>query len=471
MQSSFQTRRRFLKTAGAVSLGFMGLHHFISCTSGQKGSTLSELAESGPQGGYGPLLPDPAGILSLPKGFSYKIISRRGEPMSDGLLTPGKPDGMATFQAENGRTIIVRNHENSPKWLKEGAFGEENQLLSSLRKEDFYDFGQGKTPSLGGTTTLVYDEKEQRVLSQYLSLAGTNRNCAGGPTPWNSWITCEEDVTRAGATGEQDHGYNFEVPATEKIGIVRPVPLKAMGRFNHEAIAVDPRTGIVYQTEDRADGLIYRFIPETPGQLHKGGRLQALVLKDKKSADTRNWAELTGEKFPVGQEIAVEWMDLDETDSPNDDLRMRGFAAGAARFARGEGMWFGKNEVFFACTNGGLIQKGQIFKYIPSPAEGTPEEASQPGRLVLFAEPNDTDIVQNCDNLTVAPWGDVVTCEDNESPFIVGITPSGSFYKIAHNTGFASEFAGVVFSPGGKTLFVNIQHEGLTVAITGPWQG
>ncbi len=457
------SRRQFLKLSSAVSLGFLGLRQFA-------GEPLAAQPLSDVPFGYGPLVPDPKGVLNLPKGFSYRIISRQGDKMNDGLLVPGKPDGMATFPGPTGKMILVRNHEMSPDDVKEGAFGKRNGLLSGIDKGRFYDFGRGESPSLGGTTTLVYDTRTGKVESQYLSLAGTNRNCAGGQTPWGSWLTCEESTERAGGTIEQDHGYVFEVPATATTTFAEPVPLKGMGRFNHEAVCVDPRTGIVYLTEDRPDGLIYRFLPHTPSKLRDGGKLQALALLDAPGFDTRNWEALTTPKLPVNEPKKAMWIDLENVEAPDDDLRLAGFAKGAARFARGEGMWFGRNELYFACTNGGHISKGQIFRYIPSPEEGSPREGENPGQLELFVEPNNTDLVKSCDNLTVSPWGDLVVCEDDAHPFVVGITPTGQFYQLAENVGFKSEFAGGVFSPDGSTYFVNIQHAGLTLAVTGPWR-
>lgn len=459
------SRRNFLKVSTIASLGMVGLYKFAQ-------NPLLAATSSRPVG-YGSLLPDRKGLLNLPEGFSYKIISEKGSKMSDGFFTPGNPDGMATFQGKKGRVIIIRNHEISPTDLFSSPFGINNELLSKIKKKKLYDFGKGALPSLGGTTTLVYNPATQTVETEYLSLAGTIRNCAGGPTPWNSWISCEENVSLKGHENgmlEQNHGYNFEVPASEKIRIAKPVPLKAMGRMNHEAVAVHPETSIVYQTEDRADGLIYRFLPKSKNKLAKGGKLQALAIKDEKSRETRNWEHLEVEKFPLGKAVEVEWIDLDNVEAPDDDLRLRGFELGAARFARGEGMWMGENEVFFACTNGGLNLQGQIFRYIPSPHEGQPQEKEMPGKLELFAEPNNTLMLKNCDNLTVAPWGDVVTCEDHPHPFVVGITPQGEYYQLAENVGFESEFAGGVFSPDGETFFLNIQGAGMTVAITGPWR-
>jgi hypothetical protein len=243
-----------------------------------------------------------------------------------------------------------------------------------------------------------------------------------------------------------------------------------MGRFNHEAVAVDPRSGIVYQTEDRNEGLIYRYIPAVKGKLAEGGKLQALRAKGRPSLDTRNW-DARARTFEPGESVDVDWVDLEDIDSPTDELRMFGYyAKGAARFARGEGMWYGNDAVYFACTNGGTRKQGQIFRYIPSPAEGTPGEAASPGRLELFIEPNDSDLMQNADNLTVAPWGDVVLAEDGpDDNFLRGVTPDGRLYTLARNAMNDSELAGVCFSPDGQTLFVNIQRPGLTLAINGPW--
>ncbi|MGV3502759.1 MAG: alkaline phosphatase PhoX [Adhaeribacter sp.] len=459
------SRRDFLKLSGVVSLGFLGLQHFVA-----NPLLAAVRAAEDFDIGYGPLLPDPLGVLNLPKGFSYKIISRQGNKMSDGLLVPGAPDGMATFAGPKGRTILVRNHELSGG--TNGAFGPKNELLGQVDKEKFFDFGKGKHPQLGGTTTVVYNPATGEVEKEFLSLVGTTRNCAGGPTPWNTWITCEESVLQPEETNscEQSHGYNFEVPASTKIKLTKAEPIKAMGRMNHEAVAVDPRTGIVYMTEDTSDSLIYRFIPRRKGKLLKGGQLQALVIREQKSQDTRNWAKLTTPALPVGQAFAVEWIDIDNVESPANDLRLQGYNKGAARFARGEGMWFGNNEVYFACTNGGKLGYGQVFRYVPSPHEGQPEEKQVPGQLTLFVESNDSKVANACDNMTVAPWGDLILCEDNPSPSLVGITPEGRFYKLGQNIGFKSEFAGGVFSPGGETYFVNLQGAGLTVAITGPWR-
>ncbi len=414
---------------------------------------------------YGPLVKDPAGVFDLPQGFGYRVISTQGEVMSDGLLVPGKHDGMAAFSGENGRVIIVRNHEIVPTDKELGAFGADNVNLSAIPKEDIYEYGSGEFPGLGGTTTLVYNEETGVLESHYLSLAGTYRNCAGGAMPWGSWLTCEEDVTNKGdfdGKVEHDHGYVFEVPATAQMMRATPKPIRELGRFNHEAVAYDPEAGMLYLTEDRHDGLLYRFIPNKKDDLHSGGKLQALAIKNGPKFDTRNWPDSIGPDILTNIPMALEWIDLDNVDAPGDDLRIRGFEKGAAIFARGEGIWYDKGVIYFACTNGGDLMKGQVFKLIPD-ADG--------GKLELFIEPNNVDIMKYCDNLTVAPWGDVMLCEDDEDAYIRRVTPDGKLSTFGHSVGHASELTGVCFSPSGKTMFVNIQHAGLTLAITGPWKG
>lgn len=455
------TRRQFLKAAAAVSLGFSGLQ---GCVTGRG-------PDANRAKGYGPLVADPDEILDLPAGFSYQVVSTQGDRMSDGLVVPGAPDGMAAFSGPAGLTLVVRNHEINPGAAADaGPFGKDNELLGGVRDDQRYDSGGAGKPCLGGTSTFVYDTRANRLESQFLSLAGTLRNCAGGPTPWNSWVTCEETVELPGPNCSRPHGYAFEVPARVDATLADPVPLIGMGRFNHEAIAVDPASGVVYETEDRPDSCIYRFLPKQPGKLAQGGRLQALAIAGgaEPGVDTRNWTDRT---WSQGESRRVRWMDLSDVDSKTDTLRFRAFQDGAARFARGEGMWQGRGAIFFACTSGGQNKKGQIWRYVPSPREGTPDESIAPGTLELFLEPNDGDLVDNADNLTVAPWGDLIICEDGQGDqFLVGVTPRGGIYKLGHNRYNTSEFAGATFSPDGRVLFVNIQRSGLTLAITGPWK-
>ncbi|MDH5603245.1 MAG: DUF839 domain-containing protein [Cyclobacteriaceae bacterium] len=462
------TRRKFLKDTSLVSLGFLGLHLFAE-------TGCNRLFEAD----FGSLSHREGDILSLPRGFSAKVISRAGDKMSDGLYSPGSHDGMGLFPWGKDKVMLIRNHELMPGSLSQGPYGKNLELLEKVEKEKIYDLSRSSDKiCMGGTTTFIYNEKSGKIELEYLSLAGTVRNCSGGVTPWKSWITCEESPLRMGDPDyllEKEHGYNFEVPATDKIGLTDPVPIKAMGRFVHESIAVHPETGIVYQTEDESNGLIYRYLPDkTPrkvGDLHKGGRLQCLALADWESADTRNRAELNTARFPKNKPFDVFWIDLEEAKSPDNELRIIGHAKGAALFASGEGMSYGNGELFFTASYGGQIGAGQIFKYTPSIYEGQPREKEHPGKLELFLESNDPEVFRYCDNVTIAPWGDIIICEDVADARIIGITPKGKAYVIAKNIGYReSEFTGPVFSTSGNTLFVNIQNPGLTLAITGPWK-
>ena len=388
---------------------------------------------------YGNLVPDPKGMLDLPPGFQYRILSRTGQPMSNGHPTPAAPDGMAAFAGDNGTTILIRNHELNP-WDNPGVKGDRP-----------YD-----AKAVGGTTTLVLDG-ERQLIRDYASLTGTVRNCAGGPTPWGSWISCEEDIsTPSIGPVSKKHGYVFEVPAraTEP---VEAVPFKAMGRFNHEAIAVDPATSIVYLTEDRAAGLFYRFVPKTPQQLSAGGTLQALKLKDRSQAITR-----TG--ITVGATLPVEWVTIETPDPPEDTVRVEGFQKGAAQFSRGEGLWYGDGLIYFTCTNGGSAGHGQLWAYRPGAT------ATEGGTLTLLVEPNDPTQLDFPDNLTVAPFGDLFLVEDGQGEqFLRLLTPQGELSTFARNALNSAELSGVCFGSKPLTLFVNIQQPGITFAIWGPF--
>ena len=425
--------------------------------------------------GLGALRPDPEKLLDLPRGFELTVVSRAGDTMSDGLTVPGQHDGMAAFDAGGGRVALVANHEIDSAYPETSAFGRNYAAVPDAMKQFVYDNGYGETPGAGGTTTTIYDPVARRTERQHLSLAGTEVNCSGGPTPWGSWLSCEETFEGPGKAylggrpvlREQRHGYVFEVSARSE-GLVDPVPLKAMGRFEHEGAAVHAPTGIVYLTEDRHHSLFYRFLPEAPGDLVKGGRLQALAIRSRPSQRTHNWSASVD--VAIDAPLDVDWLDLDNVDPVENDLRLRGAMAGGATFARGEGICNANGEIVFACTIGGPARLGQVFRYTPSAFEGSPAERKQPGQLTLIAECSEDTLLRNCDNLTMAPWGDLVVCEDtSEHCSLVGIRPDGSQYLLADNTWSDSELAGVCFSPDGKTLFVNIQYPGTTVAITGPW--
>jgi secreted PhoX family phosphatase len=502
------SRRRFINLVSAAAAGTtvapLGLFYSRPAS--------AECLINGTTAGFGPLSPTlplnthelvdtgPGNLsgfplLELPKGFAYTAISITGQTMSDGSLVPGDHDGMACFargfghwrhqylpkanrpgrqqaykgwqrprhQTASRLYYLVRNHELSPD---ENEFGNTAGVVAAADKK--YD----PMVNGGGTTTLIVDHKG-RLHRDYASLAGTVRNCAGGPTPWRSWISCEENIDTPAMTDQvsMPHGYNFEVPAFKKRP-VQAVPLVDMGRFNHEAIAVDPKSGYVYQTEDRGDSAFYRFIPRVHprrfGDLQKGGDLYAMAI------DPDQFASCDGTYLPtstsptgktivntgfgvkqfLGQSLAVSWVKIDDVDPVNDTVRKEAQNKGAAIFRRGEGMWYDKGLIYFVATTGGNNGNGQVWVY--NPARET---------VTLVVESTSSSGLDNADNITVAPDGSLYLCEDSAESYLVGVDRLGRLFKFARNNYDLSEFAGACFSPDGRILFVNQQGPGATYCI------
>ncbi|MDC7674772.1 alkaline phosphatase PhoX [Asticcacaulis machinosus] len=467
----YLSRRSMMNHAAAASLAFSGFP-LLACAQNSSRADSTATTYENEIEGYGPLIEDKYGICDLPVGFTYKVISEAGETMSDGLVVPHVHDGMGCFAHGTDTIALVRNHELSPKHRNFGAIGMNGRLIDKLDRSKVYDFEANDYPLLGGTTTVIYNMKTRQVEQQFMSIIGTSTNCAGGQTPWGSWLTCEETVTKAGEGVGKDHGYVFEVPSDHK-GLVEPVPIKAMGRFKHEATATDPRTGIVYLTEDTSDGVFYRYLPNDRRHLLKGGKLQALGFKQfPKGVITANVNEAV---WKVGDTFDAVWIDLDNVESPDDDLRARAYKAGAAQFVRGEGIHFGDGELYFTATSGGKAEAGQIIRYRPSPNEGQAGEKDEPGKVTLFLESANENVFDYGDNLTISNWGHLFVCEDRYSDSLRNhiriVTPQGKVATFARNVFKENgEWAGACFSPDGSTLFVNVQWPGFTLAITGPWQ-
>lgn len=485
------SRRRFLRTGVAASAGLLipnALELLAARTATAAGAAGASAA------GYGPLIPDPAGLLDLPAGFQYRALStallgserdeRFTQRLTNGDLVPAEHDGMAAFPGPAGLTVLVRNHELEP--------GEKPPVTAG--NSSVYD-----RLGTGGTTTLWVDS-ERRLVRSFVSLAGTFRNCAGGPTPWGSWLSAEECTYAPGSLDPvlhdqrpdvtERHGYMFEVDAHAE-GPVESVPIRAMGRFYHEAVAVDPATGFVYLTEDRDDGLLYRYRPDVVtrrlkrvrdmavGDLARGGTLEALRIVERPGATAQNWK---AKEFLPGQRWTVDWLpipniepDVDMERNPDDtehpplerrprtapgSMRAQGFRLGAAQFARCEGITHHRGSLYICSTSGGQAKAGQVWRL---------ELAA--GRLSLLVEPDDRALLDGPDNLTPAPNGDLIVCEDGkDDDFVRGITPRGRIYSLARNAYNKSEFAGACFAPDGRTLFVNVQAPGITFAIWGPWE-
>jgi secreted PhoX family phosphatase len=429
-------RRSFLKRGAAAGAGGLAIATPLQSFAARAAAEGRPLTR-----GYGRLVA--MGDLALPRGFDYQIISTEGERMDDGHPTPSSFDGMGPFRRGN-KTILIRNHENRK------AEGETDEIDVIVPKELRYD----PDPIVnGGCTKLVVDDR--RLRHSFAVLGGTTTNCAGGITPWGSWITCEEIVLDTG----KPHGYIFEVDAyTDEP--VEAVPIRSAGRFRHEAVVW--HDGILYLTEDqRYDAAFYRFLPHgTPSQAgdlaRRGGELQALLLPDVPNANTDGW--------PVGEAFAVDWVTIPDPDPPTDNVRDQAHELEAAGFNRQEGMWVGDGRIYFDCTEGGVRGQGQVWEFNPRAQELT----------LIYESPTAHDL-QNPDNLVVAPTGDLFLCEDSDPPqYVRGLTPDGRIYDFAKTITRESELAGVCFDPDRKTMYVNqfgdVNLEGgVTYAIWGPW--
>lgn len=421
---------------------------------------------------YGALQPTPTLdtgelLLSLPAGFEYVAFGRTGEMGSDGFPTPSRHDGMATFAGPSPTSVrLVRNHEIGYSPTPFEGSGDEPLVGDPSFA---YDRSAG-----GACTNLVFDTASFRMTDSFISINGTSVNCAGGSTPWGSWLTCEETTNgperEFTAPGDDEgpidpalrydnrHGYIFEVPAGD-VAVQDPIPLVAMGRFVHEAVAIDPTTGVVYETEDRGSAGFYRFVPVRPGNLEAGGRLQMLSVRGRFQYDTR-----TGQR--IGERLITTWVDIPDPDPADATLNSsavytQGFDQGGATFARLEGAWYGDGSIFFNSTSGGDAGLGQVWEYRPRGRDG--------GLLTLVFESPSADVLDSPDNITVSPRGGLVLCEDgDDEQFLRGITVDGQIFDFAQNIVSEDEdkeFAGATFSPDGQVLFVNIQTPGLSFAI------
>jgi|GEM_PF-18581 len=426
--------------------------------------------------GYGPLREARGGDLRLPEGFRYRVISRQGREMSDGNPTPGICDGMEAFPASGGRTILLRNHENRFPFFPDS----QNEIPVVVPERFRYD---RSGVFRAGVTKLVVSP-DRRVERDFAILGGTSTNCAGGQTPWGSWITCEEfDLPGADAVlppgvrplqgvdlaDVEPHGYIFEIDASAG-GPVKAVPIKSAGRFYHEAVAW--RSGRLYMTEDfdvlnpEEAVAFYRYTPDVRprrvGDLARsGGKLEALRIRGRPDADLRSGV-------PVGEPMPVQWVTIDDPDPPAspfaDRVHQQAFAKGAARFTREEGTAVDGPRIYFDCTNGGDAELGQIWEYHTGREELT----------LVYESPSQKEL-DFPDNLTLAPTGDLFICENGTPPdFIRGLTPEGRIFNFAQAVTNLTEFAGACFSADGKTLFVNQNGDrddqpGVTYAIWGPF--
>ncbi|MGH2554527.1 MAG: alkaline phosphatase PhoX [Actinomycetota bacterium] len=429
--------------------------------------------------GFGPLVPIPDKRdgeirLLLPKGFNYRSFSYTGESMDDGYTVPGRQDGMAAFRAGRGRIRLVRNHEvNGPG----PAIGDADKAYDPMAQ--------------GGTTTLEISPHAENVRS-WVSMNGTQLNCAGGAMPWGSWITAEEtvngpDVGNDFSGGDnsklkQQHGYIFEVesswgPGQHEMG----EPIRMAGRFPHEA--VDWAGDHLYLTEDNFNfpSGFYRYLPPVDpfvaGKLMDGGTLEMLAIDGEWNAELHHGRS-------VGETLPVTWVTIDQPDNTfpegtsNDEasqfVSRQGLAKGAAIFSRLEGIYAVGHVVYIVSTQGGDAPGsppgggfgdgfGQVWRF------DIPEQT-----LTLVYESPGKEVLDLPDNLAVSPRGGILLCEDGTvDNFLRVVTEHGDLWDFSKNAiqgREGEEFAGATFRPNGNVLYVNIQaSSGLTLAIWGPF--
>ncbi len=423
--------------------------------------------------GYGPLIPDPKGILALPAGFTYRILTHSGKTrLESGEFTPSNHDGTATFAGPRGTTLLVNNHE-----LKGPRANWDHPV--PLTEGLVYD------PAASGGCTVVEVRPDGRV-AEWVGIAGTSTNCAGGSTPWGTWLTCEENSDRAGTNGmTKDHGYVFEVDPADRRANKNPKPLKFFGRYDHEAVVIDPRRGHAYLTEDAAspNGLLFRWTPPK-GFEHGRGKFRTLaddagVLQAPRCFDSGGtFVDDLSRATRIGTVYGVDWVDVPDRDAKTVAVRKQFGAGEITRARKLEGMWWGDGGAYlvssYARAESPVQHDGQVWFYDPKRRTLTLKVL-----LGVNPDPSVDGAFDGPDNITVSPYGGLVLAEDGEGvSHLFGATDRGRTYPIARNdlnVGTEeepefSEFAGVTFSPDGRTLFANIQKPGILLAITGPWK-
>ncbi|GHF72588.1 hypothetical protein GCM10010218_62380 [Streptomyces mashuensis] len=455
------SRREFAKRSAVTGAG-VALAGSVGVLAGAPGALA---AVPGSRVGYGPLRPDPRGMLALPDGFSYRVVTRSGVTrLVSGEPTPSNHDGTAAFAGPRGTTLLVNNHElGGPR----SRWPHPVPLAPGLA----YD------PAASGGCTVVEVAHDGHV-TEWVGIAGTSTNCAGGATPWGTWLTCEETEDRAGQNGmTKDHGYVFEVDPHDTRANRAPKPVKALGRYAHEAVVVDPGRGHLYLTEDASgpNGLWYRWTPPA-GFRHGRGRLRTLaddagVLQAFRCTDSRGrFVDDLSRATRPGTVYGVDWVTVPDRDARRVPVRKQFTDGRVTRARKLEGMWWGDGGAYvvssYARTESPVQHDGQVWFYEPRRRTLTLKVL-----LGVNPHPEREGAFDGPDNITVSPHGGLVIAEDGQGlQHLFGALGDGRTYPIARNELNDSEFTGVTFSPDGRTLYANIQEPGIMLAITGPWR-
>ncbi|WP_406832100.1 alkaline phosphatase PhoX [Pedococcus sp. KACC 23699] len=492
--------RRSLLTSGAATgagLVVAGALRPASALAAPDSSREHDRGEGSRRRLFPPLAHAEGDLLALPRGFSATAVAISGSTeVHDGTgkavgTTPERPDGTLAVAGPRGYRLI-QNHEASP---------------GSSAPVPFVDGTVYDRGALGGGCTVIETTRRGARVSEWVGLSGTISNCAGGPTPWGSWLTCEESESKAGTgTLEKDHGYVFEVFAGQPRDQV-PRPIAAWGRAPHEAVVVEPSRRRVYLTEDasKPTGLVYRWTAPSGYTLRAGiadhlrpndGTLEALAVVAPDGGVLPDLAYVTAAQ--IGRPFATRWVRVPDRHAKDTSLRKQ-FADGTVTHSKKlEGAWGDTKGMYFVASF--AFAAGDL------PADATPHDgqlwyyeyasstltlvAYYPYNPLLHSETIDPETglgrsldlaFDGPDGCHVSPYGSLVLTEDgNTANHLLSWSRSTGTQAIARNlivqertaAGVAvySEMTGPCFSPDGQVLFGNVQEPGHVFAITGPWR-
>lgn len=490
------TRRQML---GATALTSMGVLATSTGVSADAAADTPDARRGQPSRSalFPPLYSKTGDLLALPTGFSYQVVAISGKTeIHDGTgkiigKTPERPDGTSSVEHQ-GRLRLIQNHEGSP-----GA-----QYPVPLVKGTIYDRG-----APGGGCTVIETTRNGRRLSEWVGLSGTYSNCAGGPTPWGSWLTCEETEAKAGTgTLEKDHGYVFEVfaggPAEQS-----PLPIKAWGRAAHEAVVIEPSRTRAYLTEDASGptGLLYRWSAQPGYRLRphiaqslkpNDGTLQALAVLTGDGSVLPDLAYVTAAQ--IGRPFATKWVTVPDRHATTISLRKQFTDGQVTHSKKLEGAWGDRHGMYFVASfafgasdlpANATKHDGQLWHYDYSRQTLT-LVAYFPYNEVLHNETPgwETSLGASLDlafdgpdGCHVSPYGDLILTEDgNTANHVLSWNRETGAQAIARNLivleqndlggNLYSEMTGPNFSPDGSTLFANVQEPGHVFAIRGPWR-